>query len=439
MADLPEKMVLNVGGVRFETSRSTLRAFPRTKLHSLTEAEASAAFDYDPSAREFFFDRSPRLFRQVLSYCRTRHLHCPADICRSALEEELAFWEITVSQLPNCCWTRLSRMEDPPEDWEDFGEAEEANDSQGLLSQVEGTSRVEGMTHRKLQIWTLLEKPHSSRWAMSLAVLSLLLNIGLIILANVDTTSHFVVFNEAWSHSPEDTQQPFNETSHVPHLHHWAFWHKEATPLLYLELFFILLFACEFVLRLVICPSKKKFLRRPLNVVDFLCLLPVLIELLSAGHPSNNTSLVAWLGLFRIVYVLKLLKVFRLVETPLMLRVLPGLAKAILKEVFLFAVVFVFQVLFFGSLCYYAEMGNPHVHMEEITSGLWWALITLTTVGYGDVCPVTTFGQVVGAITAITGVLSLIVLTAVLIIKLKGFYEAAVAKETRKRTKRQAA
>nr|XP_060611980.1 potassium voltage-gated channel subfamily A member 10-like [Anolis sagrei ordinatus] len=251
-----------------------------------------------------------------------------------------------------------------------------------------------------------------------LAVFSLLLNIGLVILANVDTTSYFAVLNE---------------TSPVPHLHHWTFLHKAATPLLYLELFFILLFSFKFFLRLAICPSKKKFLLSPLNVVDFLCLLPVLIELLS----SKDKYLIAWLGLFRIVYIFKLLKVFRLVETPLMLRILPSLAKAILKEVFLFVLVFAFQVLFFGSLCYYAEMGEPDVHMDKITYGLWWALITLTTIGYGDVCPVTTFGQVVGALTAITGVLSLIVLTVVLIVKLKGFYEAEVAKE--KRAKRQAA
>ncbi|XP_060611978.2 voltage-gated potassium channel KCNC1-like [Anolis sagrei] len=420
MADPPETMVLNVGGVRFETSRSTLRAFPRTKLHSLTEAEASTAFDYDASAKEFFFDRSPRLFRQVLSYCRTRHLHCPADICRSALEEELAFWQITVSQLPHCCWMRLSKTEDPLEECEDFGDAEEAGDGQGLLSQVEGTSQVEGMTHRKFQIWTLLEKPHSSRWAMGLAVFSLLLNISLVILANVDATSFFAIVNE---------------TSPISHLHHWIYLHKAATPLLYLELFFILLFSFKFFLRLAICPNKKKFLLSPLNVVDFLCLLPVFIELLS----SKVEYLIGWLGLFRVVYVLKLLKVFRLVETPLMLRILPSLAKAILKEVFLFVVVFVFQVFFFGSLCYYAEMRGPDSHMDKITSGLWWALITLTTIGYGDMYPVTKFGQVVGALTAITGVLSLIVLTAVLIVKLKGFYEAGVAKEKRKRAKRQAA
>ncbi|KAH0630886.1 hypothetical protein JD844_004214 [Phrynosoma platyrhinos] len=426
MVESREKIVLNIGGVRYETYCSTLRAFPGTKLHSLTEPEASMAFDYNPNAKEFFFDRSPRLFRQVLNYCRTRHLHCPGDVCRSALEQELAFWEITVSQLPPCCWTKLSKMEDQPEEYDVFGSADEPDDYQGLLSQGERRNDHHWM-HWKLRIWTLFEKPYSSLWATALAILSLLLNIGLVILTNIHSTSHFLVFND----TIEDGFHHYR--------HHWTFLHKKVSPLLYLELFFILLFASEFFLRLTVCPSKKKFLWRPLNAIDFLSLFPVFIDLFSTGHPSKDQAIIMSLGLFRAVYILKLLKVFRLVETPLMLKVLPYMAKAILKEIFLFVVVFVFEVLFFGSLCYYAEIEEYDIYMYDVTSALWWAVITLTTVGYGDMYPVTRVGQVVGACAAITGVLTIIILTAILLVKFKGFYEAAVAKEKRKSMKRQAA
>ncbi|XP_042333820.1 potassium voltage-gated channel subfamily C member 1-like [Sceloporus undulatus] len=426
MVESTEKIVLNVGGMRYETYCSTLRAFPGTKLHSLTEPEASMAFDYDPDAKEFFFDRSPRLFQQVLSYFRTRHLHYPVDVCRSALEEELAFWEIRVSQLPPCCWTKLSKMEDQAEECNAFGNAEEPDDNQGLLSQEERRNGHRWM-HWKLRVWTLLEKPYSSLWATALAILSLLLNIGLVILTNVNSTTHFLVSND-------NVEDGFHHYGH-----RWAFLHKRVPHLLYLELFFILLFACEFFLRLTVCPNKKKFLRRPLNAIDFLSLFPIFIELFSAGHLSKDQAIILWLGLFRAVYILKLLRVFRLVETPLMLRVLPYMAKAILKEIFLFMVIFVFEVLFFGSLCYYAEIEEAYTHMDDVTSGLWWATITLTTVGYGDMYPFTKFGQVVGACAAITGVLTVIILTTILLVKFKGFYEAAVAKEKRKSMKRQAA
>ena len=65
------KIVINVGGVRHETYRSTLRTLPGTRLAGLTEPEAAARFDYDPGADEFFFDRHPGVFAYVLNYYRT--------------------------------------------------------------------------------------------------------------------------------------------------------------------------------------------------------------------------------------------------------------------------------------------------------------------------------------------------------------------------------
>uniref|UniRef100_A0A8D0BGA2 Potassium channel tetramerisation-type BTB domain-containing protein n=1 Tax=Salvator merianae TaxID=96440 RepID=A0A8D0BGA2_SALMN len=89
MATPAGKVTLNVGGTRFDVYCSTLQAFPGTKLCSITEPQADTTFDYNASSREFFFDRSAKVFGQVLNYCRTKHLHCPTSICWSALEEEL--------------------------------------------------------------------------------------------------------------------------------------------------------------------------------------------------------------------------------------------------------------------------------------------------------------------------------------------------------------
>ena len=93
--------------------------------------------------------------------------------------------------------------------------------------------------------------------------------------------------------------------------------------LLYLELVIIIWFTAEFVLRLTVCPDKKRFPRKPLNWVDFLSLFPVYIQLFVRSSSYMEHDLAVWLDFFRLLYILKLLKVFRLVETPLMLRVLP--------------------------------------------------------------------------------------------------------------------
>ncbi|KAJ8360664.1 hypothetical protein SKAU_G00171890, partial [Synaphobranchus kaupii] len=73
-----EKIVINVGGVRHETYKSSLKTFPGTRLALL--AESVPDDDAEPgSLSEFFFDRHPGMFTYVLNYYRTGHLHFPPN------------------------------------------------------------------------------------------------------------------------------------------------------------------------------------------------------------------------------------------------------------------------------------------------------------------------------------------------------------------------
>ena len=60
-------------------------------------------------------------------------------------------------------------------------------------------------------------------------------------------------------------------------------------------------------------------------------------------------------------------------------------------------------VLLFSTLGYYAEMNEPDSMFVSIPGSFWWAIITMTTVGYGDVTPVTCFGKIIAAICAVSG------------------------------------
>nr|XP_020640078.1 potassium voltage-gated channel subfamily C member 1-like isoform X3 [Pogona vitticeps] len=413
----PEKIVLNLGGVRFETYRSTLTAFPGTKLCSLTEPQALENFDYDPRTKEFFFDRSARLFGQVLSYYRSGHLHCPADACRSAFEEELAFWEVPLGQLPPCCWTKLGELEGPLEEsnMEDVEDEGHEGDSQVLLGQVERRNGQRG-AWRKPQIWALLEEPFSSQWALCLAIISLLFNIGLIVLLCEETRGFLHHINDTTTGIHPANVLPITEYQTMPYL-------------LYLELVIIIWFTAEFALRLTVCPDKKRFPRKPLNWVDFLSLFPVYIQLFVRSSSYTEHNLAVWLDFFRLLYILKLLKVFRLVETPLMLRVLPYMFRSLLRETLVLMTILVFEIIFLGVLFYYVE------RFEDLPSCLWWAVVTLTTVGYGDIHPISPLGQAVATCTALCGVMTIILPIPILSIKFKGYYDAAVVKEKMKRRK----
>ncbi|XP_077164580.1 voltage-gated potassium channel KCNC1-like isoform X2 [Paroedura picta] len=419
-----ETIVLNVGGIRHQTYCSTLKTFPGTKLCRLTEPQGRAQFDYDTDNNEFFFDRSARLFGDVLNYYRTKHLHCAADVCRSLWEEEMAFWEIPPAQLAPCCWMKLSNPEGPQEEFllrDDSDDSQE--DSLALLGQVERRGH-HSWDRWQPKIWALFDKPYSSKAAMCLMIISLLFNMGILILYFMEPTTYleYVHFN--------DTQ--IYGIFHVTLKESF----RESFTLFYVELFCILWFTFEFSTRLTFCPDKKKFLMNPLNITDFLSLFPVFIELLFIGHVANMLSLLSWLGLLRVLYIVKLLKVFRLLETPLMLRILPFAFRSLLKEVFILLMVFTFEVLFFGALCYHAELFEPDSYFDGMVSSFYWAAITLTTVGYGDMYAVTPFGKAIACCTAICGILTIIVPLPIFFCKFQGYYAAAITKEKMKSNKR---
>ena len=92
---LEHRIILNVGGIRFETYPQVLKKIPATRMSRLTHALAN----YDASKNEFYFDRHPGVFSQILNYYRTGKLHYPQCVCGPLFEEELVFWGIDSNQV----------------------------------------------------------------------------------------------------------------------------------------------------------------------------------------------------------------------------------------------------------------------------------------------------------------------------------------------------
>lgn len=81
-----DRVVINVGGSRHECYISTIQNFPDTRLYWIAETALKMA-DFDPDGNEFFFDRHPGCFQNILNYCRTGQLHCPNDVCGPLFEQ----------------------------------------------------------------------------------------------------------------------------------------------------------------------------------------------------------------------------------------------------------------------------------------------------------------------------------------------------------------
>jgi hypothetical protein len=164
-----EKVVINVGGQRHETYINTLKSIPDTRLYWITENPTQLA-EYDPNTSEYFFDRHPGVFGQVLNFYRTGKLHCPNDVCGPLFEEELVFWGIDELQVEPCCWLNYKKHReaqanlDPFEGGNSDGESVEDMDMTvyGLVADSIRKRNRSAWKRYQPRIWTLFEEPYSS-------------------------------------------------------------------------------------------------------------------------------------------------------------------------------------------------------------------------------------------------------------------------------------
>jgi len=160
-----------------------------------------------------------------------------------------------------------------------------------------------------------------------------------------------------------------------------------------LEWSFTILFSIEYILRLVSIEIPRKYAFSFYGIVDLLSLLPTFLSLFIAG----SHSLV-------VIRSLRLLRVFRILKLAHFLGEAKGLADALKASkakiiVFLFAVLSVTFIL--GTIMYLIE--TPESGFTSIPRSIYWAIVTLTTVGYGDIAPQTVLGQFIASIIMIIG------------------------------------
>jgi voltage-gated potassium channel len=160
-----------------------------------------------------------------------------------------------------------------------------------------------------------------------------------------------------------------------------------------IEWFFTLLFTVEYVLRLSCVGKPLKYASSFYGIVDLLAIIPTYLSLILPG--SQYLLVIRILRILRIFRILKL--VAYLGEARLLMRALRASSRKI--AVFLFTVLTL--VVIFGSLMYVIE-GEAR-GFTSIPRSIYWAIVTLTTVGYGDISPQTGFGQTLASVVMILG------------------------------------
>ena len=161
-----------------------------------------------------------------------------------------------------------------------------------------------------------------------------------------------------------------------------------------LEWTFTGLFTIEYALRLAVVRRRLPYFRSFYGIIDLMAILPAYLELLLPG--THYLVAVRVLRLMRMFRVLKMAEC--LGEASLLMNALRASRRKI--QVFLVAVLTL--VLVEGTVVYVIE--SPHNEdFHNIPQAVYWAIVTLTTVGYGDVTPVTVAGKVMASIIMLTG------------------------------------
>lgn len=165
------------------------------------------------------------------------------------------------------------------------------------------------------------------------------------------------------------------------------------TYFLWAEWIFTGFFLIEYILRIIIVKKPWHYIKSFFGVVDLLSILPSLLAFIFAGAQS-----------LMIIRSLRLLRIFRIFKLTQYLGEATQLSTALMasrKKITLFIATVLILVSIMGAVMYLIE--PPESGFTDIPRGIYWSIVTLTTVGYGDIAPITPLGQIVASFIMIMG------------------------------------
>ena len=315
--------------VRINVSGKLFETYMKTlvsKKTSIFNSERIAKY-YDGTNGEFYFDRDGKSFNAILVYMQCGVLNKPDGIALKIFTEELKF----------------------------FGFHNQASKLLSADSNVSVTCRFESLKliGARKYIWQLLENHNVNVFSQILSAFCTMVTILWISLICLTTVPAF--------HLNKDRYRK-------------------------VEMFCISWFACEIFTRLLFSPSKWKFYNDWLNIVDIISLLPFFIATSTLGKGRSYI-----IKLVRLVGITRIIRAFRVYKNSKVIRVITLSATSSYNELLLVGFFISIQTILFASAIFYFEHKEESVTNEflSIPHVFWFCVVTITTVGYGDMVPIT--------------------------------------------------
>ncbi len=187
-----------------------------------------------------------------------------------------------------------------------------------------------------------------------------------------------------------------------------------------IEWFFTILFTIEYVLRLACIGRPLRYATSFFGVVDLMAILPTYLSILLPGS--------RFLLVIRILRVLRIFRVLKLAQFLAEANVMARALRASRRKILVFLCTVVALVVIFGSVMYLIE-GEAH-GFTSIPRSIYWAIVTMTTVGYGDLAPRTAIGQAVASLVMILGFTIIAVPTGIVATEMSRATDKPVSTQT---------
>jgi len=387
-----EKLVINVSGRRFETWQNTLEKYPDTLLGS-NEKD----FFYDEVGKEYFFDRDPEVFRHILNYYRTGKLHYPKQECLTQYDEELAFFGIMPDVIGDCCYEdyRDRKRENAERIMDDKADDEEQN----------GDIILETVRER---MWRAFENPHTSTPALVFYYVTGFF-IAVSVMANVVETV------------PCGEIPGRNEVL--------ACGDKYKISFFCLDTACVMIFTAEYFLRLFAAPDRWKFMRSVMSVIDFVAIMPYYIGLTMSD--DNEVS-----GAFVTLRVFRVFRIFKFSRHSQGLRILGYTLQSCASELGFLVFSLAMAIIIFATIMFYCEKNVEGSTFYSIPAAFWYTIVTMTTLGYGDMVPNTMLGKIIGGVCSLSGVLVIALPVPVIVSNFSRIYHQNQRADKRKAQKK---
>eukprot|EP00047_Mylnosiga_fluctuans_P008778 m.260092 g.260092 ORF g.260092 m.260092 type:complete len:414 (+) comp23281_c0_seq1:40-1281(+) len=329
-------------------------------------------------------------------------LHRPTGVCRQEFLSDILYYGMSPTAIALCCRTQV-RMPAPRrracQRWQRTARAAVRQERAKIFIDAVRRSRADRtrtMTLRQF-IWAITDggqfPPHyrKMRAGPVLGLAFVVVSVAFVLLS----ISSLIAASEpqfstcpACDPGPNNTCLPTTESC-------------EVEPFPTIEAVCVAWFTGELLLRVFAAPRRGALWLDPLTWIDLLAIVPFYITL---GLSSREANRAAFVRALRLVRILRVFKLGRHVDE---LRVMGDALACSIREMSLLLLLLALGILIFASAIYFAEQAEPASRYTSIPDSFWWAIATMTTVGYGDYVPTTAAGRVIASVCALCGILVL--------------------------------